>query len=133
MNLTKREIGMIRQIAFFHNVLEQEVNNELSDALSRINEKKHSLAMAYYEYLTTNDGKKSYTVDFLSNGAGLLTFHDCTAEEAMEKALYQLQNGAFGKNEKVEDITIQKVSPETIHYNQFEDYLKWSSALSQLA
>lgn len=133
MKLTKREAGFIRQVAFFQNVLEQAVEKQLNHALSMIPEKKHELALGYYEYLTTNDGKKSYVVDFKVNGAGHLTFHDCTAEEAMEKALYKLQNGAFGKYEKLEDITIQKVSPDTIYHNQYENYLQWESELEQLA
>jgi hypothetical protein len=133
MKLTKREAGFIRQVAFFQNVLEQRVDKELQKALSKISEKKHELALGYYQYLTTNDGKKSYVVDFKANGAGHLTFHDCTAEEAEEKALYKLQNGAFGKYEKLEDITIQKVSPDTIYHNQYENYLQWESELEQLA
>jgi hypothetical protein len=123
MKLTKREAGIIRQVAFFKNVLEQNVDYKLRHALTLIPEKKHKLALAYFEYLTTNEGVKTYVVDFLCNGAGHLTYHDCTAEEAKAKAIYALQNGAFGNYAKLEDITITKVSPETISYNTFEDFL----------
>ncbi|PLS18994.1 hypothetical protein CVD28_00915 [Bacillus sp. M6-12] len=134
MKLTKREAGFIRQVAFFQTVLEQNTEGKLRKALSMIPEKKHSLSMGYYDYLTTADGKKSYVVDFkTTSGAGNLTYHDCTAEEAEAKALHVLQNGAFGKYEKLEDITIQGVYPDTIYYNQFEDYLKWESQMEQLA
>lgn len=133
MKLNKKEAGMIRQVAFFQNVLEENIERKLSRALSAIPEKKHSLALGYHQFLTTNDGEKCYVVDFIANGAGHLTFYDCTAEEAVEKALHKIQFGAFGKYEKLEDITIKKVSPETIYHNQFNDYLKWESELKQLA
>jgi hypothetical protein len=126
MKLTKKEAGMIRQVAFFKNVLDQNVEDKLRNVLARIPEKKHPIALAYFEYLTTNEGVKTYVVDFVCNGAGHLTYHDCTAEEAKNKAIHALQNGAFGNFAKLEDIIITKVSPETISYNTFEDFLRFS-------
>ncbi|WCK57169.1 hypothetical protein PP175_28695 (plasmid) [Aneurinibacillus sp. Ricciae_BoGa-3] len=128
MKLTKKEVGLIRNMAFFVNVLDRNAETMVQEHLDKIPEKKRELALAYFQFLTRTDGVKSYVVDFKASGAGHLTYHHCTVEEAHNKALYALQNGAFGKHEKLEDIVIQKVSPETIYHNQFEDFVQATSA-----
>lgn len=133
MKLNKKEAGMIRSLAFYENVLDQKSTKQIELAYSLIPEKKHELARQYHDYLTNNEGKKVYVVDFKASGAGHLTYYDCTAEEAKAKALHALQNGAFGKHEKFEDITILKVSPETIYHNQFADFLNWVQGEAQIA
>lgn len=133
MKLTKKEAGKIRVIAFYKNVLGENVEKRLQKAISTISEKKQSLALAYYDYLTSNVGKKSYVVDFVCHGAGNLTFHDCTAEEAEAQAIEQLQNGAFGQYAKLEEITIKQVSPDVIYHNQFEDFLKSDFYIEEIA
>lgn len=133
MKLNKKEVGMIRSLAFYENVLDQKIASQIELAYSLIPEKKHELARQYHAYLTNNEGKKVYVVDFKASGAGHLTIHDCTAEEAKAQALHKLQNGAFGNYEKLEDITILKVSPETIYHNQFVDFLAWEQDVKEIA
>lgn len=133
MKLNKKEVGMVRSLAFYKNVLDQTSPKQIELAYSLIPEKKHELARQYHAYLTNNEGKKVYVVDFKASGSGHMTFHGCTAEEAKAEALHKLQNGAFGNYEKLEDITILKVRPETIFHNQFVDFLNWKQGEAQIA
>lgn len=133
MKLNKKEVNMIRSLAFYENVLNQKSEEQIALVYSSIPEKKHELARQYLAYLTNNNGKKVYVVDFKASGTGHLTYYDCTAEEAKEKALHALQNGAFGKYEKLEDISILDVNPEAIYHNQFVDFLNWMQSEELIA
>lgn len=134
MKLTKRQAGHIRETAFFSNLSSEKAKESKIETIrTAFPDNKVEEAIAYFKYLTESNGQKTYVVDFLINsgGAGHLTFHDCTAEEAVEKAIYQLQNGAFGKYEKLEDIKIDCVRPEAIHYNTYEDFLNRKAKMAK--
>lgn len=124
MKLSKKEVSSIRNMAHSNNVYNQNVKNEFDSFLAKLSSKKIEEAKNYFEYLTSNKGVKTYTVDFRANGAGYLTIYNSTAEDSVNQVTYKLQNGAFGRYEKLEDIHIEKVKPETLFHNSYQDFLK---------
>ncbi|MFF2531378.1 hypothetical protein ACFVS2_20960 [Brevibacillus sp. NPDC058079] len=124
LKLNKKEVNIVRHFAFLVNLFSHDEEKNRAEMKERIPDRKWELAENYYAYLTSTDGVKTYVVDFIASGAGHMTFHNLTSEEAIEKAVYQLQNGAFNRSDKRDEIQIQKVYPDTIFHNTYKDYLQ---------